>query len=52
MAAIEVKSENGYGLAFRDLLAKSEGPSWLTKQREEAFGQFEHGGFPTLRDED
>jgi len=52
MAAVEVKTENGYGVAFRELLAKSKEPSWFTKQREEAFRQFERVGFPTVRHED
>ena len=48
------KSTSEYGAAFRELLAKSEGnePAWLTKRREQAFGQFERVGFPTVREEE
>src|SRR5215831_19360810 len=44
---------NSYSTAFRELLRSNRGePSWLTHQREDAFGYFERAGFPTVRQED
>jgi Fe-S cluster assembly protein SufD len=49
----QLAKENGYGAALRHLLqSHSDEPPWLRGAREEAFGQFERIGFPTVREED
>ena len=47
------KEDNSYASAFRELaFQRRDEPAWLRSAREEAFGQFERVGFPTVRDED
>jgi Fe-S cluster assembly protein SufD len=54
MTVEQVTTTGPYEDAFRQLLAKSSAaePSWLTRQREKAFGYFQRFGFPTVREED
>lgn len=51
--SVELAKETSYQAAVRHLLESRRGePAWLRRAREEAFGQFERVGFPTLRDEE
>jgi Fe-S cluster assembly protein SufD len=47
-----IKEQSLYADAFRELSARRDEPSWLTRARAEAFARFEERGFPTTDEEE
>jgi Fe-S cluster assembly protein SufD len=54
MEAQLIKDENTFATAFREAMQtrKTIEPSWLSRLREDSFGNFERSGFPVVQEEE